>query len=1089
MKKNLHKSVIKRVKAAILFLLLITSSLSFAQMTSSSMNGKVTDPKGEVIPGAVVLATHVPTGTKYPTTTDGDGLYHLVNLNPGGPYTIKVSFMGYTDKVQDNVTLALGENQRIDYKMNEDTKQLEEVVVVSNLDDNKKGTDTRITREQLQTLPTLSRSMTDFSKLTPQSSNNSFAGTNFRYNNITLDGAVSNDAIGFSPSLGGTSGTGNMLSSSTRSNAISLDAIQDMQVSIAPYDVKLGNFTGGSINAVTRRGTNEVEGSVYGFGRNATITGLDNSGDKSKMPASYHDYQAGFRVGMPLIKDKLFFFANYENTDRQEPNFCMAGQSGTFMTTAIAQQITDSLKSSTFMPKSQYNPNGGYDPGAYSSYNIFSRSNKGFARLDWNINAKHQLNIRNNYVNSEASNLEQSGTQFEFGNYDFVQKNINNSTVAELKSRFTDKTSNSLILGATFVHDYRDPTGALFPQIQINGVNGSGTVLLGTNREAGIYNMKQKTYEFTDNFNYYKGKHTFTLGTHNELYHIDYGFINSWNGRFDYSSLASFFNNAPSRMRATYNLNDDSQSNNYNNPVSSFNVLMFSLYAQDEIALKDNFKLSIGIRGDMSMVPNGPATSSLVTTAPTDPHYGTTYTHTQLNQTNNKVFGQVMPSPRVGFTWDVLKDKKLIVRGGSGLFTGRIPFAWLGYAFYNNGVNYGAFDDKTVAAGTHIPTDPTQFAAYNTNILHQPNRVEVDIVDKNFHLPQTWRSNLAVDFNLLGGYKLTLEGIYTKTIYDVMFKSVNLKDSVKYYAQDVNHVQPVYLSGGPTANRVDNNFSSAYMMTNTNQGYRYQLTAQLSKQYKCGINFMAAYTYGQSKDMSNGIRNSFESNWQLNQAANANNPQLAYSNFDVRNRIVATTGYRKKWNDRLTSYLSFVFTSQSGTPYTWDITANNKLTNSGQQVDVFYIPKVQSDINLTTYTVNGTAYTAAQQWNDLNNYINNDKYLSSHRGQYTERNGARTPWINQLDMRFMQDIVIKGRNKFQVTFDIINLTNLINPNWGWQYFVPNTLNSSASIGLTPLGTTTNGNPNYTFSAPTTKPYSTDKIASRWQGQIGVRYLF
>ncbi|HEX7412993.1 MAG TPA: TonB-dependent receptor, partial [Bacteroidia bacterium] len=277
---------------------------------------------------------------------------------------------------------------------------------------------------------------------------------------------------------------------------------------------------------------------------------------------------------------------------------------------------------------------------------------------------------------------------------------------------------------------------------------------------------------------------------------------------------------------------------------------------------------------------------------------------------------------------------------------------------------------------------------------------------------------------------------------------------------------------------------------NTNQGYRYQLTAQLSKQYKFGLNFMAAYTYGQSKDIANGIRNSPESNWQLNQATNANNPQLTYSNFDVRHRIVATVGYKKSWNERFTSYLSLIFTGQSGSPYTWDITANNKLTNSGQQVDVFYIPQNQSDINLVQYTdANGVVHTPQQQWNDLNNYINNDKYLSTHRGQYTERNAARTPWLNQLDMRFMQDIVIKGRNKIQITFDIINLTNLINPSWGWQYFVPNTLNSSASIGLTPLGTTTNGNPNFNFSAPTTSPYSVDKIASRWQGQIGVRYLF
>jgi hypothetical protein len=1087
----------KKIRQLSIILLVFLSQFGKieAQITSSSINGKITDTKGEVVPGVAVTAIHVPTGSKYVTLADLNGKYFIPNMNPGGPYTIKASFISYKESVHDNITLSLGENQRIDFKLSEGGTELEEVTISASKDDNKTGTGTRIGKEQIQNLPTLSRSLTDFTKLTPQSSNNSFAGTNFRYNNVAIDGAINNDAIGFSPSLGGVGGTSNMPGSSTRSNPISLDAIQDLNVSIAPYDVKLGNFTGGSINAITRSGSNQVTGSVYGFGRNASITGPDNSGDKSKMPSSYQDYQTGFRVGLPIIKDKLFFFTNYENTNRQEPLFYGAGQNGSFMTTAIANQITDSLKSSTFMPKSVYNPNGTYDPGATTTYNIFSKSNKFFARADWNINDKHQLSLRNNYVVSSSSNLDRSATSYQFGNYDFIQNNVNNSTVMELKSRFNSKVANSFIAGFTAIHDYRDPTGAQFPQIQINNVNGTGTVFMGNNREAGIFNMKQKTVEITDNVTIYKGRHVITLGTHNELYQIDYGFINSWNGRFDYNNLSDFLNNKPARMRTIYNLNDDSRTNNYTNPVAKFNVFMMSVYAQDEISLRDNLKVTAGLRIDYTDVPKAPSTSSLTSGANTDANYGTTYTHNSLPSiAGGKVFGQPMFSPRVGFNWDVKKDKKIIVRGGSGIFTGRVPFAWLGYAYYNNGVNYGAFDYKPATpTKINIPTDPTSYQSFNTNVLKQPNRTEVDIIDKNFRLPQIWRSNIAVDLMLPGDYKLTLEGMYTKTINDVIFQQINLKDSVRYNPDDVNHQQPVYLSGGPTGQRADNNFSSVYLITNTHQGYRYSLTAQLSKQYKFGLNFSAAYNYGKSYDMSNGIRNSPESNWQLNQSLSPNNPSLAYSNFDIRHRIVATLGYKKDWNKKLTSYLSFVFTGQSGTPFSWTVNSN-KITNNGQQIDLVYIPATQGDINLVAYNdANGNAVTPQQQWTMLDNYISSQKTLNSSRGHFTERNGGRTPWNNRLDMRFMQDFnfyVKERKHTIQLTWDIINLTNMINKTWGYSYFVPDTQNSSAFFGLTPTGTKgANGNPNYTYVTPTTTPWSIDKLASRWQMQIGVRYLF
>lgn len=1065
-----------------------------AQVTSSAINGKIADAKGEPLTGATIVAVHVPTGAKYITVADINGKYFLPNMNSGGPYTIKVNFISYRESLKENITLNLGDNQKINFELVEASTNLNEVVVTGSADDNKSGTGMRTSKEQIQALPTITRSITDFTKLTPQSSNNSFAGTNFRYNNVTVDGAANNDAIGFSPSLGGVGGTSNMPGSSTRTNPISLDAIQDISVSIAPYDVKLGNFTGGSINAVTRSGTNDVSGSVYGFGRNAAITGHDNAGDGSKMPNGYTDYQAGFRIGLPIVKDKMFFFTNYENTYRNEPLFYGAGQNGSFMTTAIAQQITDSLKSSTFMPKNNYNPNGTYDAGKTEDYSIYSKSNKLFARVDWNINEKHQLNIRNNYIVSSSSNLERSATQFQFGNYDFKQNNNNNSTVLEFKSRFNSKLANSFIAGLTSIHDYRTPTGEQFPQIQINNVNGTGTVLLGNNREADVFNMKQKTFELTDNLTFYKGRHVFNVGTHNELYAIDYGFINSWNGRIDYNNLNDFLNNKPARVRAIYNLADNTRETNFETPVAKFNINMLSLYAQDEISFLENLKASFGVRIDYTDVPKAPEKSDLITNAAFDKNYGTTYTHTEIPAIGGKLFTKPLISPRIGFNWDVLSNKKLIIRGGSGVFTGRVPFAWLGYAYYNNGVNFGAFDYKpSTPTKTNIPTDPTTFQAFNANVLNQPNRVEVNLIDKNFKLPQVLRSNIAFDIMLPASYKLTLEAMYTKTITDVMFKQVNLKDSVTYNPNDVNHEQPIYLKGGATGQRVDDHFSSVYLMTNTNQGHRYSLTAQVTKYYKFGLNVMAAYNYGKSYDIANGIRNSYESNWQLNQSLTPNNPSLSYSNFDTRHRIVSTAGYKKDWNKKLTSYVSLVFTTQSGNPFSWTVNSN-KISNSGQQIDLVYIPNSQADINLITYKdAAGNDVTAQQQWQELDTYISSQKGLNAARGRFTKRNEGRTPWNTRLDARFMQDVNVYIKDKkhtFQFTCDITNFSNLLNKKWGYSYFVPDTQNSSAFVGLTPTGTKgANGNANYTFATPKTTPYSIDKLASRWQMQIGVRYIF
>lgn len=1055
-----------------------------AQITTGQLGGKVSDPNGKPLVGATVVLEYAATGSQYKSITNKDGRYLITELTPGNNYTLTISLVGYKEESRANINLILGSNT-LNIQLSDEAGKLADVVVMGgNKMGLKTGAGLQIGQNQMKSLPSMSRSLQDLTRLTPQSNNNSFMGTNFRYNNVTLDGAINNDAIGFSPSLGGQTNSSGQPGSSTRTNSVSLDAIQDVQVYLAPYDVKIGNFLGGSINAVTRSGTNEFHGSVYGFGRNASLVGKNNAGDGSKLPSSFHEYQTGFRLGFPIIKNKLFFFTNEEITRRQDPVILGAGSKDlSWLSEADAKAISDYMKT-----------NYGLDAGAYGNTSIYSKSNKFFNRVDWHINGQHQLAVRNNTITSEATNLERDQNNFRFGGIDFKQTNNQTSTVAELKSRFTNELSNSLILGYSDIHDYRTPlSDPAVPQIQIAIPNTSNTIFLGTDREASIFDMKQKTFELTDNVTLFKGRNTFTFGTHNEFYNINYGFVNSWNGRVDYSSISDFLNNNPNRVRTNYNYANNSRDYILSNPPAKFKVNMYSLYGQDEIQASDKLKVTVGMRFDLADMPNKQPLSDKTTGAPVDAYYGTSYTYTKPKDIKNDFLGQVQISPRVGFNYDVLGNKSFIVRGGTGLFTSRIPFAWLGYAYYNNGVTYGAYDNKSSTTPFVSGSDPIKDALtgngeagfvtkQGVNVNDATGKTQVDMIDNNFKMPQAWRSSIAFEYNTEDKWKFSIEGIYTKVIKDLKFQQVNYVDTPKYWIYDVNHQQPIY--SGKTVNP---KYTNAYLLSNTNQGYRYSITGQVNKTFDFGLSFMAAYTYGQAKDITNGIRNSMESNWQLNQALNPNEPGLAYSNFDVRHRIVSTLNYHFAWtkdNKQLTN-VTFFFNTASGTPFSYGW-VNSTINGTGQTVSLAYIPKKGETANF--FSSANSAMAAA-----FDAYIDGNKYLSTRRGQFTERNGARTPWNTQLDFRLAQDFNIQaGKAKHTITFtyDIFNLTNLLNKNWGWQYFEPNTYNSMQSIGLSkPV---TNGSPTayptYTWSDPGT-PYSKDFFASRWQMQFGLRYSF
>lgn len=1077
----------------------------FAQETTATISGNVTDSKGTPIAGASVVVKHEPTGFSTGTQTNSKGIYVIPNLKPGGPYTVTISFTGLKSEVFDNINLVLGSNPDMNVGLQTEDKSLKEVVISAG----RRGQVSGLTvgRAQMNTLPTLGRSLSDFTRLTPQSNNNSFAGSNFRYNNLTVDGAVNNDAIGFSNSFGGVSGGGQSgaAGAGTRTNPYSLDVIQEVQVQLAPYDVKLGNFTGGSVNAVTKSGTNDFHGSVYGYGRNQALVGKSVDGLKTKIGSDFHDYQYGATLGGPIVHNKAFFIVNFEQTRRQEPTFYNAGDPGAAVTLADATSIYNRLKTAY-----------GYDAGAYmGAYKIFTNSDKLFARLDFNLDPRNTLTIRGIYTNGWGNNLERTSTNFQFGSTDFTQYTKNINLTAELKTKISNTLSNQFSASYINVHEYRTFPGVLSPLMDIGG----GAVWAGTWREASIYNMKQQTFEISDNVTLTKGINKFTFGTHNELYDLTYGFINSWNGRWEYSNLANFLADKPSRIRGAYTTDPKIPNDRdviYNNPPAPYKVNFLSAYAQDEISISKKFKVTPGLRIDYPFLNNNiPLDNGFATANNNAAH--PTYNNTPFNQFTNKWLGTATLSPRLGFNWDVKGNQSLVIRGGTGVFVGRMPFAWLGYAETLSGGYYNNIDFKPTANSGSTPgntKDGTNVVPLAINPLYLKDTInahalasanaattrEVDIIDNNFKLPRVLRSDIAADIKFGKGYKLTLDVLYTKTLYDVKFQQINIKDQVEYYSTGPT-LSPVYTGG-----KLNSQYSNVYLLTNTTEGYRYNLTAQLAKTgtlvnlgatAKLAINWSAAYTYGVSKDISNGIRNSFQSNFEVNPAIVANNASLAYSNFDLRHRIVATFGTNWIWNPSNSTSLTFFYSGQSGSPYSVVYNSGGAPFGNAANANLPYIPKNQSDIRL----VDNGSYTAAQQWTDLDAFISGDKYLSTRRGQYAERNALRTPWNHELDLKLMHEFKFGKSQSIQLSLDVFNVLNLINSDWGHITFVTNVNNYTVNMltfakdpsnGIA-IGKPSSGYlPAFTFNKPTglnNHYYTVDPLNSRWQGQFGIKYNF
>jgi hypothetical protein len=1092
--------------------LLLTISLGltnylFAQETTATLSGLVTDSKGAAVNGVSIIIKLESTGFQTGTQTNNKGIFIIPNLKPGGPYTITVSYIGTEPQKFEDINLTLGNNPEMNVSIKTNDKALEEVVLNSARRVPAGGL--TVGRQQLASLPTIGRSLSDFTRLTPQSNNNSFAGTNFRYNNLTIDGAINNDAFGFSNSAGGVSGGGQAgaAGSGTRTNPYSLDVIQEVQVQLAPYDVKLGNFTGGSINAVTKSGTNDFHGSIYSYGRNQSLMGKSVDGRKTKIGSDFHDYQNGATIGGPIVKNKAFFIINFEQTRRQEPSFYNVGDPGAAMTLAEGQQIANQLRT-------KY----GYDPGSYmGAYKVFTKSDKFFGRLDFKLNDKNTFTVRGIYTKGSGNNLERSSTNFQFGSTDFTQIDKNYNVTAELKTKLSNNLNNLFSVSYINVHEYRDFPKPLAPYIDID----NGRITLGTWREASIFNTKQQTFEVSDNVTLTKGINKFTFGTHNEFYDLTYGFINSWNGRIEYSrGLNSFLADNPSRIRGAFTIDPKIANNRdiiFNDPPNPFKIGLLSAYMQDEITVNRKFKVSPGLRFDYSFAGNQPYFDPAISTTNVSPHYvspNPTYTNTPFNELTGKLPSRVTVSPRLGFNFDVNGNQKIVIRGGTGIFTGRVPFAWYGYAYTLNGGTYGNIDWNNISATQTVPlainplylkdTVTKYSALYNAG--NKANTHETDIFDNNFKLPTIWRSSIAADFKFGKGYKLTLDALHTKTIWDVKYEQINLKDSVQYFSTGPAQT-PVYVGG-----KYNSAFSNIYFLTNTKEGYRYNLTAQISKtgnnaklgsNHTINLNWSLAYTYGMSKDVTNGIRNSWESSYNVNPTIVPGNSVLAFSNFDLRHRIVGSLSSTLTWSQSNATSLSFFYAGQSGNPYS--VVYQSAPFGSGSNAPLPYIPKNQADINLIDKKdgAGNVIYSAAAQWADLSNLIEGDKYLKTRKGQYAERNGMRTTWVNDLDMKLMHEFKLSRKDKsksLQISLDVFNMLNLLSNSWGHVTFVTNLNNYTVNFlqfvkdvnGKNP-GTPASGYiPTFNFVKPTgigDHYYTLDPINSRWQGQFGIKYNF
>ena len=1082
---------------------LFVTITSFGQITTSTLSGVIKNEKGEKLVGASLSVVHQPTGTKYTSSTNSQGGYVIPAVRVGGPYSVKITYVGYKTKEVSDVNTSLGLTTNIDVVLIEELKGLKEVVVVGTKNNlfskEKTGASQQFGRRELQSIPiTGARTIDGITKYNPFGNGNSFGAQDSRLNNFTIDGSQFNNnfGLGSSAQAGGRTGA----------SAISLDAIEQLQVNVAPFDIRQSGFTGAGINAVTRSGTNEFEGSYYQTQRNNSSTYVGNNARGTKVtPSKFDEKVQGFRLGAPIIKNKLFIFGNYEGIERTEPGTTWTSTGsplpGSQVSRPTFQQLTDLSK---FM-KEKFN----YETGPFEGYSNTNTSNKFLVRVDWNINDKNKLTARYVYHNSEAqinvsnSNSAGAGSRTQninamsFQNSGYTIQDNTRSAVLELNSKISNTLHNNLIVSYDKQIENRGYLSNMFPTIDI--LQGSTPLTsVGFDPFTPGNKLDYNTFNITNNLTKYLNKHTLVGGFNYQKYQSNNLFFPASNGVYIFSSLQSFYaaaneslanggkpsvTNLPSRFQFRYSALPGAVE-----PMQVLKSDKLDLYVQDEYNATKDLKLTFGVRANIIGFENtaleNPAVSAM------------TFANGEKWNTGIMPKTQVLFEPRLGFNWDVKGEKKTQLRGGTGVFTGRPPYVFLSNQIGNNGVLTGfvdARDSASLLPNYGFTADPNKYFIPSTPQL--PKSFDLALTDPNYKFPQVWKTNLAVDQKLpFFGLVVSAEYLYNKTINAVHYYEANLKNPIGTLGGVDN--RPRF--GGV----LNSNVSRAVVLTNRDGAYHESLTLKLEKPIQKGLWGSIAWTTANSKDfMSAGSIAS--GSWQSALSVNGNNDlSLSFADAFVKNRFVGLLGYRidygKKYGGATTITLGYV--GQQSNPYSYIVASNANADFNGDGVynnDLIFVPMKGSDIKFASLTAGGKTYTEVEQQEAFDKFINQDKYLSTRRGQYAERNGGLLPYLHRFDLSVAQDlfVMIGGKkNAFQIRMDILNFGNMINNKFGTSQraTAPQLLNFVSRDAITNVptyrlatqrltdGSTILARDSYQFNS---------SVFDVWSAQLGIRYIF
>jgi hypothetical protein len=1058
-------------------LLALPAQLVAQGVTSSSLGGVVTDASGKPVVGAEISAVDTSSGTRYTSVTRETGRWDIPNVRTGGPFRITASANGLT-KSKSGIFTTLMQTAEVNLQLSgagpgpaattttAGAAETERVVVSgTTIDDlyssDRTGTSTYVDRTEINNLPTITRSLNDYIRLTPQISTlgrqgASAAGQNNRSNNIQVDGASISDAFGLATSGGGTGAP------TESAEPISLDAIDQFRVNIAPFDVRESNFAGASINAITRSGDNSFKGSIYGLGRNESLVG---EGSPIRMPvAAFHEYTYGARLAGPIFKDTLFFFASYEAKRALLP---IIGDTSAYPIASVQRIIDDT------------NTKYGFNPGGTGTESTIIEDDKFLLKLDWNVLPGHHASVTYNHV--EGTNqfgLSRGSGFFDLKSRQYTKPIVFDSTTFQLFDTWTPSfsTETRFVFNNTIAE--RVPNG-IFPSVTV--AETFGNVSFGSEPFSQENSLKQEQIEATFNANYVIGNHEITLGTQNELLAFQNKFLRDFFGTYTFRASNAIPAQGIPAFTATQNYERGAPTNYAVSfptipgtiPVTEVRLYDFSGYLQDKWKIRPNLTLTGGIRIDTHVYPDDPLFN---------PQFATDFP----GRSTSDISGDVIISPRLGFNWDVFDDKKTQVRGGTGIFGTRTLGVLYTNQYGGTGVDFKRVS-QTFGGTGNPPLTPGFFSPSTTNPPLPPTgrtlAPEIDLTDTNFETPSFWRNSLAVDQKLpFLGLIATVEGLYTKNLKAVTERNLNLAPSTGTFQVRPEDGRPVF--GGFNG---DKNFDRIILLTNSNRGYSYNLTAQLERpDLGDGWYSKVAYTYGRALDVNSTTSSQASSNFGFNPVAgNPNKDTLSTSDFELRHRFLAVVSYTHAFWKGWDTTIGAVYEGAAGHPYS--VLYNGDANNDGQfSNDLIYVPTgINDPIGAKFRAPAGSGQTNAQNFAAYNAYIDNNEFLSKYRGSIAPRNGGRDPWINRLDLSFRQRIPVKWVWA-EFTADILNFTNMLDSNWG-QIKRYSTFGTPQPVTLSSAGAT--GTYTYTGVGSKATVQSENDLDSRWKIQLGIRISF